>query len=160
MVGFITKNKTKMQKFFNGVKSIKNKNAGGCLFFCYAFWKFLEKENLPTDTFQIVQYDYADLRYTEHNLKFINGEIAYATSSRHFTWMYEGVEYDGYGKVVEVQFGLRTVLNGLQNEFENLVDKFCESALINGNWNETFNREKAIDLIYENLKIDLNSILL
>lgn len=49
-----------LEKFFNGCSGIDCKNAGGCLFFCYAFWKWAKKNGLDLSSFDIVQYDWGD----------------------------------------------------------------------------------------------------
>ncbi len=148
-----------LKHFFGTIKPIEYKNNGGCLFFCYVFWKYLKKHNLPYNTYQIVQYELGDSN-TKRNIQFINGEVDTADSSRHFTWLYEGKEYDGNGetKAGNSAYGTdgnRTVLNGLQNDYENLVDKFCVNALTHGDWNSMFNRKQAIKRIEKTLELEL-----
>jgi hypothetical protein len=142
-----------LKVFFDAVEEIQCKNLGGCLFFCYVFFLWLKKNNYNTDSFGIIQYDSWGNQYLRHNEAYIRGERSYARSSAHFTWLYEGTEYDSEG----IYKGYRpkdfAELNGLQTKYGSLVVSFCESALINGNWNPDFQRNEAIDIIIEKFEI-------
>jgi hypothetical protein len=141
-----------LQVFFDAVKEIPYKNWGGCLFFCYVFFLWLKKNNYSTSSFAIIQYDCYDGDYIRHNEDFIKGETDFARSSAHFTWKYDGGEYDACGtptyKTKEF-----AELKGLQTRYGSLVACFCENALINGSWNPDFNRNAAIDIVKKNLKL-------
>ena len=148
--------------FFAGIEYIPDKNNGGCPFFCYVFWKWLKKHGLPTESFDIAQYDaYWDSGNAEHNLEWIEGKIDDdPRSSCHFTWLYGGIEYDGEGIVNHsmVNGNKRVVLSGLNTVVAPMVDKFCIEALNKAGWNNWFNRNDAIDTIANTLEIDMNEV--
>lgn len=149
-----------LKPFFKGIKEIPCKNNGGCLLFAYTFWKYLKKNNLPTESFDIVQYASSYENAIEHNIKWINkdNDIEHPMSSFHFTWLYEGIEYDGEGKVGDEYKSMkRKILHGL-NGMTNLVDEFCVQALNKSSWNSMFDRPSAIKIIEEKLGIDLDEI--
>jgi len=144
-----------LQVFFDLIKDIDYKNHGGCLFFCYVFFLWLKKNNYSTTSFSIIQYQMWG-SYIEQNEAFIRGENSAATSSSHFTWKYNGIEYDadGFPKPMMTQ-GQSSELKGLQTRYGSLVKCFCESALINGDWNTMFNRNRAIEKINKTMKLRL-----
>lgn len=159
--------------FFKGVQSIENKNRGGCLFFCYAFYKWLKQNNMPTDSFQIIQYDEENSCRITNNILWVSSKInnlpnhySSPQSSSHFTWLYNGIEYDGYGEVRETSRHRRwervdnEVLYGLNNSGLkiNLVEEFCTKALNYSSWNDWFERNEAIEIISETLGIDLYDV--
>ena len=153
--------------FFNQIKDIPKKNAGGCLFFCYAFYKWLKKNDFPTDSFQIVQYDTSGYRLGS-NLAWINNarnnedNACYPQASDHFTFVYDGVECDGNGLFNKARWSdcRVEVLHGLNipSMSVDLVEEFCVQALMEGEWNSEFNRGAAIEEIKECLDIDLGNV--
>lgn len=148
----------KLKPFFEAVKNIPCKNDGGCLLFCYCFWLWLKKNNIKTDSFQIVQYDHSSKYNIETNLKWIDGEEEEAVSSYHYTWIYDGIEYDSEQIKPKCKVETNEVLLGLNTKNVCLIDDFCENALNNGNWNSCFNRAKYIPIIEKSLGIDLSLI--
>lgn len=149
-----------LKGFFEGIKDIEDKNAGGCLFFAHVFWRYLKKNNLPTNSFEIVQYSPSYKDAIEHNIKWINkdNDVKHPISSFHFTWLYEYTEYDGEGEVGDRFFHLkRKVLYGL-NGMSNLVEEFCVQALNKSSWNSMFERNDAIEIIKYNLDIDMSDV--
>lgn len=151
--------KIDLDLFFNPISHIENKNHGGCLLFCYVFWKWLKKNGYETSSFRIKQYCY-DGVYIEHNLDWLEGDIDGAQSSSHFTFLYDGFEYDGDGEACLDPFSgyKKIVLDGLNTNVCCLIDKFCVSALNEANWNDFFDREYAIGEIEKALGIDLSEI--
>lgn len=149
-----------IQRFFDGIEEIEDKNCGGCLFFCYAFYRFLIENNMETDTFQIKQYNYEKWNI-EHNLEWIEGNNDDdPVSSNHFTFLYKENEYDGEGLVKKNTFSHyrnSEILYGL-NGVINIVEHFCKECLIKSGWNDIFDREYAIEKIKENLDLDLSDV--
>ena len=135
------------------------------MFFCYVFWKWLQHHKLDTSSFQIVQYDIAPTHNTTINLEFIKSlgkDKQRVAASAHFTWMYEGKEYDAEGIANNwVNRGYkRTVLAGLNTETGTpLVARFCINALLNGHWNSCFNRKAAIHDVQDALRMKLPTII-
>lgn len=136
---------TDLDPFFDKIRNIPRKNSGGCLFFGYVFWLWLKAHGLPTESFEIVQYDY-DGQASRHNMKWIEGQKEQVVSSAHFTWMYEGIEYDADGEYVRRRHDVTPlVLSGLNTQHGSLVEKFCKNALRDRDqWNETFDRDSAV----------------
>lgn len=155
----------KLVPFFSGIKSIQYKNNGGCLFFCYVFWLWLKQNNMPVETFQIVQYaSPREDNEAEHNQAWIEnqGEYDNPKSSYHFTWYYDGTEYDSNGLVNRANINnnaTRIVLDGLNTEYLELVEKFCVSALLHGSWNMMFDRAMAVSMIQEEFDLELEHVL-
>jgi hypothetical protein len=153
----------KVSEFLDAVETIEAKNCGGCLFFCYVFYLWLKKNNLPTETFFIRQYADAlnnDRLYKNMEYK-APGSHAYA--SNHFTWFYNGIEYDAEGKIHrldEIKGRKYTYVDLKQICEYNLVESFCKDALIKGSWNPRFNRRKAFQIVEENLGIDVLATLI
>lgn len=143
-----------LDKFFDELVDIPDKNYGGCLFFCYVFWLWLLENNLPTESFQILQHDYSE-RSALHNLEWINGNRSInAGSSSHFTWMYEGVEYDAEGEYTRNDdYDEIVELAGLNTAHCNLVGEFCINALTYGEWNCDFDRRGAISIVEDRLGV-------
>jgi hypothetical protein len=142
--------------FFNTIDLLTSPNRGGCLMIAYTFYLYLIKNNLPTDTFRIKQYqnNHGD-DDIDHNIKFINGLTDSAVSSAHYTWLYNGVEMDGtIRKHKELAVVTDTYIILPIKDFT----LFCENALINGNWNWIFNRDESIKIIKEHLDIDLTHL--
>ena len=131
--------------FFKKLNNIHNKNAGGCLFFAYVFWLWLKRNDLPTESFEIVQYDYNG-DCSRHNLRWIAGQKKHAISSAHFTWMYEGIEWDAAGEFNNRRSDcVRRVLEGLNTRYASLVERFCKVALRDRDqWNVSFDRDSAV----------------
>lgn len=151
----------KLDPFFDAIEPIRYKNNGGCLFFAYCFWKWLKENGHPTESFEIVQYDWSDKLAIKRNLRFIEGSENVPSSSYHFTWLYtidgEELEYDAEG-VYYPGLNAREVLTGLNTKFVSLVDEFCIKALNESDWNSRFNREEAIEIVESSLLIDLSEI--
>ena len=151
---------SKLDPFFDAVAEIPNKNYGGCLVFCFLFYLWLKKNGMDTDSFEIKQYE-AGYEYGHilNNMEWINGVEGDVLSSYHFTWFYEGVEYDAEGRIedseccVDDMYG--EVLYGLTTRHVDLVKDFCLDALNAPQWNFVFDREAAHAVIMENLGIDL-----
>lgn len=141
-----------LEEFFKGIKEIQYKNHGGCLFMCYAFKRFLEDFD-DLKTFQIVQYA-AILPTIEHNMRWSPSLERIPLSSNHFTWMFYGKEYDGDGEFFGVPL-LRRVL-GIKLEH---IDEFCKQALREPQWNAMFNRLSAVNILWANLKLDMEDCL-
>ena len=158
-----TESRVDISPFFDAIIDIPDKNRGGCLFFCYAFWKWLKQNGYSTETFQIEQYD-DDYSTTniENNLEWIenNGANNNPISSHHFSWWYEGEQYDAEGAVDNTIYGHfdSEVLYGLNTSRCCLVEEFCQKALIYSGWNCTFDRSDAIETLKEVLDIDLSDV--
>lgn len=150
--------KVEIQGFLDSIKEISYKNEGGCLFFCYAFWLWLKKNKFNTLSFGIIQHEIWGSSSTKQNEKFIKGETDIATSSSHFVWTYNGIQYDAES-VDPSSFNGATVteLKGLQNRYGSLVKEFCENSLKHGCWNPMFNRKEAVKIVRKNLKLNMNS---
>jgi hypothetical protein len=148
-----------LDSFFDGVAEIPKKNLGGCLYFCLAFWRWLKMHDMDTSSFQIVQY--GEGYQIEQNTCWIedpdNGEPG---PSYHFTWMYEGTEYDADGSdEIECTGGYNPVtLSGLNTPYSELVEEFCRNALLNSDWNNSFCRQDACEIIKDNLNIDMSDV--
>lgn len=140
---------TNLCPFFDLIEDIPSKNAGGCLFFVYVFWLWLKHNDLPTESFAINQYDWHSGVCAAKNMEWIatKGSKAIAASSKHFTWTYEGEEYDADGEYEDP--APKTELAGLNTPHCNLVDRFCQSALGNGEWNTWFDRDGARKILKE-----------
>ncbi len=132
-------------EFHQSIEDIPFKNMGGCLFFCYLFYKWLIKNNFDLRSFDIVQYSYGTYEIVT-NQEFIKGNHDVTASSYHFTWMYNGFEYDSCGELNKgtVEGKKRVVLEGLQTRYGSLVIEFCETALSQSSWNVRFNRYNAV----------------
>ena len=161
---FSRKKMPKIQEFFDGIAETDpfTRTRGGCLYFAYVFWKWLRLNNMPTESFQIIQYDNDNGDTINHNLKWIDGETDHPESSHHYTWMYEGVEYDGNGpydvELHGISFHERITLDGLNTPFVNLVDQFCIEGLNKAGWNFMFSRMAATEIIERNLGITMEEI--
>jgi hypothetical protein len=148
-----TKSRIDLEPFFGAIKDIEEKNAGGCLMFCYVFYLWLKKNGYPLDSFTITQIGWKNT--IEHNMAFLKGERDTAMSSSHFVWDYEGARYDGeclylggYSYCDKAPLPL----------FEDSIENFCLSALNNASWNRDFDRNRAIDIVQERLGLDLSLI--
>lgn len=139
------------EQFFMGIKDIPYKNSGGCLFFCYAFKRFFEQNGGNLSTFRIVQYHYY-YEEMEHNLKWTKNSIPIAM--QHFTWTYEGKEYDGEGYRETYKADYRSVLDIPYDD----LNEFCEIALLEDQWNLSFDRDNAIDVMKDTLHLDLEVV--
>ena len=143
---------TDLDPFFNAIQDIRGKNAGGCLWFAYVFWLWLKDNNLPTDSFGIVQYQYRGEGCIEHNQKWIDGKMEgrNCVSSSHFTWYYEGLEWDADGEFQDEGYRDEArELAGLNEPHGSLVDDFCKNALRYAGWNDWFDRDTARDTLQE-----------
>lgn len=141
-------------QFLDAVKEIEEPNLGGCLFMCLAFWRWLEKNNLPRDDFGIIQFDYGGDQI-EHNLRWIHmRDCEKPVSSNHFAWRYQGEIWDAEGEVdlKDHCHHHHRELHGLNPD---LVEEFCVEALEYGCWNLYFNREAAAEILKENLDLDM-----
>jgi hypothetical protein len=140
----------KLQAFFDGIENIGWKNHGGCLFFCYTFWLWLKKNNMSTESFEIVQYDaaYEKGANIAINQVWIDEQSGNAASAAHFTWMYEGEEYDAEGPFSTLRpDDIKAILKGLNTPNAELVEEFCKNALTKATWNYMFNRVGAIPVV-------------
>lgn len=156
-----TKPTETISDFFDKILDIKDKNRGGCLFFCYLFWLWLKQQGLPTESFTIVQHNWGK-GCIEHNIQWINNLLngnkntESPVSSWHFTWIYDGVKYDSDGEYDDKDSTLVSKeLVGLNTNMCQLVEVFCEHALNKGSWNPSFDRNEAIEIIYERFGIDM-----
>jgi hypothetical protein len=145
-----------LDDFFDGCSEIVDKNYGGCLFFCHVFWRWGIKNGLDMSSFDIVQYDWSDKFAIANNLKWIEGQTGIPMSSNHYTWLYEGIEYDGDG-ISTKGSGTRAILKGL-NGCVPLVDEFCVKALTLSSWNPRFDRNSAIVVIQDELGVGMNDV--
>lgn len=144
--------KTNIKPFFKAISDILHKNYGGCLFFAYAFYKWLLHNGYSIESFEIHQIGCNS--EIETNLQFIKGEHKCATSSYHFIWKYEGVFYDSDG-LYDGALGNNYTHLPL---FPNSIDNFCVSALTQGEWNPLFRRNAAIDLMADRLSLDFEHV--
>lgn len=151
---------SQLDKFFEDIKGIPSKNAGGCLLFCYLFWLWLKKNGFDTSTYNIIQIDWDDKTYLEHNKNWIKNKEGNPQSSLHFFWSYEGKTYDADGPydVSKRLYGSHDVLVGLNTPDCELVSEFCVKALNNGGWNPIFNRNASIEEIKEIFDINLDQV--
>lgn len=148
-----------IQEFFDNIKDIKDKNAGGCLFFCYLFFCWLRKNNYPTDSFEIIQIalPYEEDRI-QKNIEFINKQRDSAVSSAHFAWRYNNEEYDSEGVLNHVRWdSYPKATLPLFGDTEAIIS-LCENALINGWWNPWFDRNATIQIIAERFGIDFSHL--
>lgn len=148
-----------VQEFFDKIKDINDKNAGGCLFFCYLFFCWLRKNNYPTDSFEIVQIalPYEEDRI-QQNIEFINKQRDSAVSSAHFAWRYNNEEYDSDGVLNHVRWdSYPKATLPLFGDTEAIIS-LCENALMNGRWNTWFKRNAAIQIISERFGIDFSHL--
>lgn len=124
---------------------------------CLAFWRWLVANDMPTESFEIVQYDScSDCMRIEKNINWINEGNGTPDSSDHFTWLYDGVEYDGEGHVDHEGWDdcTRKILVGLNGSVQ-LIEKFCSVALARDMWNDCFDRFQAAEILENGLSIDM-----
>lgn len=142
-----------VDQFLEAVEEIEEPNLGGCLFMCLAFWRWLKKNNLPTDDFGIIQFDWGGDQI-EHNLRWIQMPgCDKPMSSNHFAWRYEDKIWDAEGEVdLMTEANHHRELYGLNPD---LVEQFCVEALEHGCWNSYFDREDAAEIIQDKLGIDM-----
>ena len=147
-----------VQEFMDKIRPIPDKNHGGCLLMAYTFYKWLQKHNLPTNDFHIVEYGWWGDSNIRENLEWIDSpEDNSPCSDSHFTWEYKGKEYDGEGEYRNSKPSAnREVLYGL-NKYD-LTDHFCMRALNEACWNDTFDRSFALDFIQEQLDIEFPEV--
>lgn len=142
-----------VNEFFDGISEIESKNHGGCLFFCYLFFLWLKKNNMPLKDFDIIQYhDFYD--NIEHNLNWLYDKEGDPVSSYHFTWIYDGLEYDSDGEADDYSFIRYRECLELRDEEE--IELFCANALKFGDWNPMFDRNEAIENVHHKFGIDLS----
>lgn len=148
-----------VKEFFDKISDIGDKNAGGCLFFCYLFFCWLRKNDYPTDSFEIIQMssDFEQNRIQE-NIEFINKQRDSAVASAHFAWRYNGEEYDSEGKLNHVRWTYYTKATLPLFGDVNAIVALCENALINGRWNTWFDRNATIPIITERFGIDFSHL--
>lgn len=142
-------------EFTETVRHIPAKAAGGCLVIAYSFWLWIQDRasDEQIQSFDIVQYKGFSSENVDNNLAWINGDREFADSGSHFTWMFEGQEYDGNGPYGRSD---RVVLSAL-SELD-MIDDFCISALNHGDWNPSFERETGIPELEYCLDICLGDI--
>ena len=145
-----------LSEFFDSVADIPNKNRGGCLFFCYVFWLWLIDNDMPLDSFDIIQYDYTHRPKLGQNMEWLcNGNLS-PTSSYHFTWIYNGIEYDADGELCCFDDdGLECEALCIEND---QIKDFCQHAINFAPWNDEFDREEAIYIIKDRLGLSLDDI--
>lgn len=149
-----------IEKFFEEISDIPDKNRGGCLFFCYSFWKYCKKNGAPLDTFDVFQWEaHHENGKISTNLEFLHCSGDDVDSSAHFAWTFEGKLYDGNG---ETTFEKTTWNN---DTYENITrgnhEKLEEFFLLSLNadlWNPTFRRNSAINILKERLELDLEEV--
>ena len=148
-----------VQEFFDKISDIDDKNSGGCLLFCYLFFCWLRKNDYPTDSFEIIQMssDYEETKIQE-NIEFINKKRDSAVSSAHFAWRYNGEEYDSEGALEHVRWRFYNKATLPLFGDTNAIVALCENALINGRWNNWFDRNAAIPVIQECFGIDFSHL--
>lgn len=148
-----------VKEFFNKICDIDDKNAGGCLFFCYLFFCWLRKNNYPTDSFEIIQMSsmFEEDRIQE-NIEFINKQRESAVSSAHFAWRYNGEEYDSEGVLNHIRWERYTKATLPLFGDANAIVALCENALTNGRWNSCFDRNATIPIVTERFGIDLSHL--
>lgn len=144
--------------FFETIKPIPSKDCGGCLIFCYAFFLFLHRNKLSTKSFKIIQYDYNGRAWTRSNLRFIYGGRNRPQSSYHFTFVYDGVEYDCEGRFDKNRVSSleRTILPFPDRK---ALVRFCVNSIKYSNWNWTFRREKWMPIVNKYLGISMTCAL-
>lgn len=147
-----------LKMFFDSLNEIENRNSGGCLLMCLCFYRWLKKNNYDTSSFQIKQYDYFDKEKINHNISWLNSKTGYPESSYHYTWIYDGEEYDSNGSYKPNEDLAFVILDGLNTKVTDITDYFCVKALNNADWNFSFDRKKSIPLIEKNLGINLSDI--
>lgn len=148
-----------VKEFFDKICDISDKNAGGCLFFCYLFFCWLRKNNYPTDSFEIIQITlpYEEERI-QQNIDFINKERDSAVSSAHFAWRYNGKEYDSEGLLNCTRWdSYPKATLPLFGNTEAIIS-LCENALMNSRWNTWFDRNATIPIITERFGIDFSHL--
>jgi hypothetical protein len=151
-----SKIKQMMNEFYDAVHDISYKNQGGCLFFCYVYLLMLEKYNLSTKRFHIVQYSYEKYEI-EQNRNWINNGEYYPTSSFHFSWVHNGLEMDSetQGNENIMKCNKRGTLRGDSK----ILKEFMEMALsYYDDWNRVFQRDEAIQILEERLGLDLSKV--
>lgn len=152
--------KTDVQEFFDAIYPIKDKNSGGCLFFCYAFFLWLKKNKLPLNDFQIKQYSREEYKI-ENNKGYHNGNTP--VSSAHFTWIYDGKEYDSIGAATRKSFTFDKLSfyksDILDTVTHDIVESFCIDALSINQWNDAFERIPAVDHIRKTLGLELSHVI-
>lgn len=149
--------KDQIKAFYKGIESIPRRNCGGCLFFCYTFYLWLEKNGYDDSSYSIIQYCSPwDGDTIPQNEAFISGKNKQAASANHFTWMYNGKQYDADGPFTRGN----PPSDWHHHQFDelmkkHLVEKFCINALHNGEWNEEFKRANAMKVVKEKLGITI-----
>lgn len=141
-----------LEDFYAKIKDIPDKGFGGCLLFCYAFFMFLRKNKISAKSFKIVQYAHGKSAIIS-NLKFLNSDANHPVASYHFTFKYLGKEYDCNGIVKGAPN--RVVSKTLPIKKFGMMRVFCKTAMLYGNWNKTFNRNKWQPVIEQRLGIKL-----
>lgn len=137
-------------KFFDAIDDIPFKNYGGCLFFCYVFWLWAKLNHRDLSDYDIIQYDNNYSR-VEKNIAFIKGLRKKAFEANHFSWIHNDREFDSDGIVTPCY----TIIKERLRIPNHKVQVFCENALMNGSWNNKFNRNNAIDTVCDRLNINL-----
>lgn len=149
-----------LDRFFDGVADIPDKNRGGCLFFCYAFWKWCKINNIPTDTYDVIQWEASyEHGKIEQNLQFLHHGMNDLDSSAHFAWTFDGELYDGYG-LTTYESNTRPGDNyeNITNGNHDRIEEFFIRALNEDIWNTTFLRNIAIRNIKDRLDLDLHEV--
>lgn len=138
---------TDISEFFSGVNAITDKNYGGCLWMCYAFIRWAEANDIDLSTFELVQHR----NNFDENIAYFNGETDEAMSASHFTFMFEGTHYDGYGETT-----FPYCEHYVFNQPIDKVKEFCVKALNDTNqWNAYFDRLEARDIFLSSFGINI-----
>lgn len=145
-----------LNNFLKACEDIPNKNAGGCLFFVYAFWLYFKDNNQDLTSFRIIQYDASFHRgLLNGNKNWIIGNQRTANSGSHFTWLINDQEFDAEGSAENRYSWYREILDINPER----IEEFCLSALNDcQDWNSTFYRKRAIDKLEKRCKIDLSRV--
>ena len=114
----------------------------------YAFQQFCKMEGLKIPSL-IALNDAKHSDYHEHNVKFLGGKSAWATSAYHFAWKVGNKIQDAHRTIPKNEFAMH-----LEIPLEMSKD-FYRNAMQNGNWNCLFDREKEIPKIEAFLGVDL-----
>lgn len=138
---------------YKSINDIKNLNSGGCLYAAYGVFKKLHKDKVPMRNIAIVQAPNGFFSDSlTRNRLYLEGLNSKATSGTHFIIRVYQYFIGSTGDITKSAKGWKKSLEikGIRK-----VNRFCESSLDNGNWNEMFNRTKAIPKINEVLGVNL-----
>lgn len=158
--------RNEMWEFFTSIEGIPNKGKGGCLFFCFAFFRWLQKHGFDTNDFTILQIDSFWHQSKSNNVAFIQTGEGQPEAAWHFVWkycdeLYDGNSFDndpdtnGYTPV-----DLFPLLNspGFFETRDQAIEQFCIRALNHDSWNTMFSRGYAKDVMRHNLDLEFDEI--